>query len=237
MKIGNVLIILVLTAFLAASCSTGSKQVSLNTETDTASYFIGLSIGKSLKDQSHLEDFNSAAMKKAIDDIYSGKEIAYTDEQIQQFLNNFFMKQRTAMTQKNLEAGRKFLEDNKNKPDVKTTESGLQYKVVREGTGITPGPNDTVVCNYKGTLINGEEFDSSYKRGEPATFVVKNVIKGWQEALEMMKEGGKWELYIPTELAYGTNVRPGGKIEPNDALIFEIELIKVKKGPAEKAGK
>lgn len=234
MKIGNVLIILVLAAFLAASCSTGSKQVALNTETDTASYFIGISIGKSLKEQSHLESLNSAAIKKAIDDIYSGKEISYTDAQIQQFLNKFFMKQQSAQMQKNLEAGRKFLEENKDKPDVKTTESGLQYKILREGTGPTPGPNDTVVCNYKGTLINGEEFANSNKNGEPATFVVKNVIKGWQEALQMMKEGGKWELYVPTELAYGTNVRPGGQIEPNDALIFEIELLKVKKGPAGK---
>ena len=234
MKIRNVLIIMVITAFLVASCSTGSKQVSLKTETDTVSYFIGLSIGKSLKDQSHLEDFNSAAMKKAIDDIYSGKEIAYSDEKIQQFLNSFFMKQQAAIDQKNLEEGRKFLEENKSKPGVKTTESGLQYKILREGTGPTPGPNDTVVCNYKGTLINGEEFDSSDKRGEPATFVVKNVIKGWQEALEMMKEGGKWELYVPTELAYGTRVRQGGKIEANDALIFEVELLKVKKGPAGK---
>ena len=234
MKIGNVLTIMVLAAFLVASCSTGSKQVSLKTEMDTVSYFIGLSVGKSLKDQSHLEDFNSAAMKKAIDDIYSGKEIAYSDEKIQQFLNSFFMKQQAAIDQKNLEEGRKFLEENKSKPGVKTTESGLQYKVLREGTGPTPGPNDTVVCNYKGTLINGEEFDSSDKRGEPATFVVKNVIKGWQEALEMMKEGGKWELYVPTELAYGTRVRQGGKIEANDALIFEVELLKVKKGPAGK---
>ncbi len=231
MKIGNVLVVLVLSAFLVTSCSMGNKQVALNTEMDTVSYFVGLSIAKSLKDQSHLEGINSAAMKQAIDDIYSGKEIKYTDAQIQTFLNNFMMKQQTAMAQKNLDAGRKFLEENKSKPDVKTTESGLQYKVLREGTGPTPRLNDTVVCNYKGTLIDGTEFDSSDKHGGPATFVVGQVIKGWQEALLMMKEGAKWELYIPTELAYGTNVQQGGPIEPNDALIFQIELVKVKRGP------
>ena len=125
------------------------------------------------------------------------------------------------------ERGEKFLMENKAKEDVKTLPSGLQYKVIKEGTGKTPKLTDTVVTHYRGTLLDGTEFDSSYKRNEPAEFPVNRVIKGWTEALQLMKEGSKWMLYVPSKLAYGER-GAGGAIGPNEALIFEVELIKVK---------
>src|SRR5438270_10025397 len=137
------------------------------------------------------------------------------------------------MQQKQTEAGKKnaadaekFLADNKKKEGVKTTESGLQYKVLKEGNGAQPKSSDTVTVNYRGTLTDGTEFDSSYKRGQPATFPVSGVIKGWTEALQMMKAGSKYQLFIPASLAYGEQGRPG--IPPNATLIFEVELMDVK---------
>jgi FKBP-type peptidyl-prolyl cis-trans isomerase FklB len=127
----------------------------------------------------------------------------------------------------NAEAGEAFLNENKTKEGVKTTESGLQYKVITEGTGATPTETDTVVTHYTGTLINGEVFDSSYKRNNPATFPVNGVIPGWTEALQMMKVGSKWKLFIPSELAYGEQ-GAGANIGPNEVLIFDIELLEIK---------
>ena len=124
--------------------------------------------------------------------------------------------------------GEEFLKENATKEGVKTLPSGLQYKVVKEGEGKSPKATDTVSVHYKGTLINGTEFDSSYKRNEPAEFPVNRVIPGWTEALQLMKEGSKWMLYIPAKLAYGERGTPGGPIGPNETLIFEVELLKVK---------
>jgi FKBP-type peptidyl-prolyl cis-trans isomerase FklB len=130
------------------------------------------------------------------------------------------------MAEKNLSEGKAFLEENKKKEGVKTLSSGLQYKVLAEGFGKTPKAADNVTVNYKGTLINGAEFDNSYKRGQPATFKVNGVIKGWTEALQLMNEGSKWQLFIPPELGYGD--RGAGPVPPNSTLIFEVELISVK---------
>lgn len=126
-----------------------------------------------------------------------------------------------------MQKGEEFLKENAAKEGVKTLPSGLQYKVLKEGDGKSPKATDTVVVHYKGTLINGKEFDSSYKRGEPAEFPVNRVIKGWTEALQLMKEGSKWMLYIPSNLAYGER-GAGADIGPNETLIFEVELLKVK---------
>ncbi len=128
---------------------------------------------------------------------------------------------------KNLEAGQAFLEANKKKEGVVTLPSGLQYKIITEGKGKQPKSTDTVVAHYRGTLTNGTEFDSSYKRNEPATFPVAGVIKGWQEVLPLMKEGAKWQVYIPAELAYGPR-GAGDVIGPNEVLVFDIELLSVK---------
>jgi FKBP-type peptidyl-prolyl cis-trans isomerase len=133
--------------------------------------------------------------------------------------------------EKNAKEGEKFLADNKAKPGVKTTASGLQYVVEKEGSGTPPKETDTVVVNYRGTLIDGTEFDSSYKRGEPATFPVNRVIKGWTEALQLMKPGAKYKLFIPANLAYGAG-GAGGDIGPNSTLIFDVELLSAKPGEA-----
>jgi FKBP-type peptidyl-prolyl cis-trans isomerase FklB len=146
-------------------------------------------------------------------------------------------KQQAAMqeaTQKNAAVGQKFLAENKTKPGVKTTASGLQYKVLKEGSGPSPKETDTVVTNYRGTLINGTEFDSSYKRNEPVTFPVSGVIKGWTEALQLMKKGAKYQLFVPADLAYGAR-GAGQDIGPNETLIFEVELLDIKPAPSASA--
>ncbi len=214
--------------FLIASCGgQQSSEVSLKTELDSASYVIGLSLGKSLKEANHIDEIELDIVKKGIEAVYSDEELLFSDQEINSFLTTYFTKQRDLHSQGNLQEGIDFLAENKEKEGVQVTESGLQYKVIEEGTGATPALEDTVRCHYRGTLINGEVFESSYEQGEPAKFPVNGVIQGWQEALQMMKEGAVWELYLPTELGYGKRVRPGGPIEPNMALIFEIELLEI----------
>jgi FKBP-type peptidyl-prolyl cis-trans isomerase FkpA len=133
----------------------------------------------------------------------------------------------SVMAESPLEKGQKFLAKNRNEDGVKTTASGLQYKVLKEGSGKHPSASDTVVCHYRGTLLDGTEFDSSYKRGEPAEFPLNRVIPGWTEGVQLMKEGSKYRFFIPSDLAYGEN-GAGGLIGPNETLIFEVELIKIK---------
>ena len=137
------------------------------------------------------------------------------------------MAERGAQGEKAKQAGEKFLAENKTKPGVKTLDDGIQYKIIKEGTGKKPTAESSVVAHYRGTLIDGTEFDSSYKRGEPATFPLNGVIKGWQEVLPMMADGSEWQVYIPSELAYGSR-GAGANIGPNETLIFDIELIDVK---------
>lgn len=133
----------------------------------------------------------------------------------------------SVMAETPLEKGEKYLAENKSKEGVKTTDSGLQYKVLKEGTGKNPGATDTVVCHYKGTTLDGKEFDSSYKRGEPAEFPLNRVIPGWTEGVQLMKEGAKYQFFIPSKLAYGPR-GAGSDIGPDETLIFEVELIKIK---------
>ncbi len=164
-----------------------------------------------------------------IKDAIAGKP-QLTPDQIKETMTAFekdMEQKQKAAADKNASEGTKFLEENKKKEGVKTTASGLQYKVVKEGTGAQPKANDTVTVNYRGTLINGTEFDSSYKRGEPATFPVNGVIKGWTEALQLMKAGSKYQLFIPPNLAYGERA-VGPDISPNSTLIFDVELMDVK---------
>lgn len=211
------------------SLSACAKDVELTTDQQKLGYTIGHRIGQNLKRQDM--DVDTDAVSQAIKDVLSGAEAKLSQEDMQATLLAYQKKKaedRKAQADKNLEAGKAFLEANKKKADVKITKSGLQYKVIKAGKGKSPKPTDTVTVNYRGTLINGQEFDSSYKRGKPATFPVKGVIKGWQEALTMMKPGAKWHVAIPSELAYGPR-GAGPTILPNSALIFEIELLEVKK--------
>ena len=157
----------------------------------------------------------------------SQEEIRATISELQKRVTAERQKELKEKGAKNLEESKKFLAENQKKEGIKTLPSGLQYKVLTEGTGKTPKETDNVTVNYKGTLIDGTEFDSSYKKGQPATFQVNGVIKGWTEALQLMKEGSKWQLFIPPELAYGER-GAGPTILPNSTLIFEVELLTVK---------
>ena len=202
------------------------SKVKVDSEMEKASYAVGYQIGQNMKHRS--VEVDPMVMARAVDDVLKGKEPVLDDKarsEAMQYLQKAAMESQKKAAEKNTEEGKKFLEANKKKEGVKVTESGLQYKVVKEGTGAKPKDTDTVEVHYKGTLTNGEKFDSSYDRKRPAQFPVKGVIKGWTEALQLMKEGGKWELYIPSELAYGSSGRPG--IPANSVLVFEVELLKV----------
>jgi FKBP-type peptidyl-prolyl cis-trans isomerase FklB len=199
---------------------------------DKVSYSIGLDIGTNLK-RNKIE-LSTDALNAGLKDGLSGTKPLMTEDEMQQVMMQFQkdMQEKTKVArdeaaQKNKTEGEKFLAENKDKPDVKTTASGLQYKMVKDGSGTPPKPTDTVEVNYRGTLIDGTEFDSSYKRGQPATFPVNQVIKGWTEALQLMKPGSKYELYIPSNLAYAER-GAGGEIGPNATLKFEVELLSVK---------
>jgi FKBP-type peptidyl-prolyl cis-trans isomerase FklB len=222
-------------AILICSVALAEDKPALKDAKDKVSYSIGLDIGTTLKKQKI--DINPDALSAGVRDAVTGAKPQMTDDQIKETMSTFSKdlseKQATASREaatKNAAASEKFLADNKTKPGVKTTASGLQYKVLKEGSGPSPKETDTVVTNYRGTLIDGTEFDSSYKRNEPATFQVNRVIKGWTEALQLMKKGAKYQLFIPANLAYGPQ-GAGAEIGPNAALIFEVELVDIKPSP------
>jgi len=227
MKIRHFLLTIVALAIIASSC--GQKvpnNLKLKNEIDTISYALGVDFGNNIKN-AKFEEINYEAFIKGIDDVYKDKETIIKSDTARTIINNYLMEMRKKAFQKNLEDGQKFLEENKKREGVITTESGLQYEVITEGTGKTPAETSIIRAHYSGTLIDGTPFESSYGK-EPIEFPLNGVIRGWTEGLQLMKEGGKIKLYIPTDLGYGMNVRPGGKIEPNMALIFEVELIEVK---------
>lgn len=211
-------------AFLASSFAQDQSAAQLKDSKDKASYAIGLNIGRNFKKQN--VDLNPDALVIGLKDALSGKKPALSETEERDAMNNLqkeAMEKQKAMADKNAAEGKKFLEENKKKDGVKTTASGLQYKVMKEGTGAQPKAVDTVTVDYKGTLIDGTEFDSSYKRGQPATFPLNGVIKGWTEGLQLMKTGGKYQFFIPADLAYGQR-QMGPDIPPNSTLIFEVEL-------------
>ncbi len=193
---------------------------------------IGTQVGGGLKKQSVQVDWNLTS--EGLKDAMSGGKTRLTQEEAKAVLDEVqseVRKQQQAKAQQaaatNKAEGEKFLAANKAKEGVITLPSGLQYKILKAGTGPKPSLSDQVVCNYRGTLINGTEFDSSYKRGQPATFGVGQVIKGWTEALQLMPVGSKWQLFIPSSLAYGERPDPRSGIEPNATLIFEVELLSI----------
>ena len=217
---------------LVASIGFAQEKPQLKDQKDKVSYSIGLDIGNTFKKQNM--DVNADILSAGLKDALTGSKPLLTDEQVKETMTAFSKemtdKQAAASkdaADKNAAAGEKFLAENKKKDGVKTTASGLQYKVLKEGSGASPKETDTVVTNYRGTLLDGTEFDSSYKRGEPASFPVNRVIKGWTEALQMMKPGSKYQLFIPASLAYGER-GAGQNIGPNSTLIFEVELMSVK---------
>jgi len=227
----NARILTILIVLLMACQLQAGEKTSLKTDKEKASYAIGMDIGSNLKKQSI--EIDPDVLAQGLKDSYSGGKTLLTEQESRDALTALqkerFEKQqeeRKVLGEKNLKEGKEFLTKNKKKKGIKTLESGLQYRVIKEGTGKTPKADDKVSVNYKGTLINGTEFDSSYKRGKPATFPVNGVIKGWTEALQLMKEGAKWELFVPSDLAYGER-GAGNNIGPNAVLIFEVELLSI----------
>lgn len=199
----------------------------INSTLDSVSYSLGISIGKNLKSQG-LDSINTELLGKAFSDVFSNGPLLITAEKAQTILQEYFGGLQKVKLEKNAKEGQKFLEENKKKPGVITLPSGLQYTVITEGNGPIPKETDKVTTHYHGTLIDGTVFDSSVQRGQPATFPVNGVIKGWVEALQLMKVGSKWKLFVPADLAYGER-GAGENIGPNTALIFEVELISIDK--------
>ena len=204
----------------------------LKSDKEKLSYSIGMDIGEKLKQQSI--DVDTEMLARGLKDRYGGGKTLLTEDEARKTIADFQQALRAKqaetmkkLAEKNKVDGEKFLAENAKKEGVKTLPSGLQYKEITHGTGKSPKTTDTVTTHYRGTLIDGTEFDSSYKRGEPASFPVSGVIAGWTEALQLMKEGSKWQLFVPPSLAYGER-GAGRDIGPNATLLFEVELISVK---------
>ncbi len=233
-------------ALVASSVPMGSQQPSPTakasaeepaapkTEKDKVSYGIGVAMGRQLKSQGI--DFDLDFVERGLKDVASGQKLLMTEEDLKTTMTAFQTEMakkqeeaRKKAAEDNKKAGEAFLAQNKTKEGVVTLPSGLQYKILKAGDGKKPTLDDTVVCQYRGTLIDGTEFDSSYKRNQPATFPVKGVIKGWIEALQLMPVGSKWQLFIPPELAYGE--RAPAAIGPDATLIFEVELVSIQGKP------
>jgi FKBP-type peptidyl-prolyl cis-trans isomerase FklB len=206
---------------------TGTTQAALKTSADSLNYAIGMSLAKFYQQQG-IKSINTAVVVRAINDVMKGGKSILTEEQCNMSISNYLQQLKSEKAAGNRKAGEEFLAANKTKPGVVTTASGLQYLILKEGTGPKPVATDKVRCHYHGTLIDGTVFDSSVDRGQPAEFPVNGVIPGWVEALQLMPVGSKWKLFLPSGLAYGDN-QMGGKIAPGSTLIFEVELLDIVK--------
>ncbi len=217
---------------LLAALASAQESPSLKTEKDKLNYGLGVGVARNFLRQGVVVD--PELVIAGMRDTLSGKKLLMTEEELQTIMSAFqkdLVQKQTeaakAQAEKNKKEGEPFLAENGKKQGVVTLPSGLQYKVLKEGDGKKPTIEDTVVCNYRGTLIDGTEFDSSYKRNQPATFALKSVIKGWSEALQLMPAGSKWQLFVPSSLAYG-EASAGPQIGANATLVFEVELLAVK---------
>ena len=226
----RMILALVLSIFFIVALAYGEDT--LKDKVDRVSYALGLDIGSDLNQQSI--EVNTDILMKGIKDALSGGKRLLSDDEIRETMATFTKElvekeaeDRRKLVDRNKKDGMAFLAENKKKEGVKTLASGLQYKAISEGNGKSPKATDTVTVNYRGTLINGYEFDSSYRRGVPSTLLVNGAISGWTEALQLMKVGAKWQLFIPSNLAYGEE-GTGNIIGPNASLIFEVELISIK---------
>ena len=224
--------------FLLASQVSAQESQKLKSEKEKISYIIGMDLGNNFKKQS--VDIDPDSLARGIKDALSGAKPQLSDQEAREVMTSFEKEMRVkqeeirkTVGEKNKIEGEKFLAENKSKEGVQTLPSGLQYKVITPGKGKKPQLTDTVTANYRGTLIDGTEFDSSYRRGQPASFPVNGVIRGWTEALQLMGEGAKWQLFIPPTLAYGDR-GAGQAIGPNAVLIFDVELVSIQEKKEEK---
>jgi FKBP-type peptidyl-prolyl cis-trans isomerase len=248
--VGLIAMLLVSGWALAQAPGTGSKPetlkaapipvADLKTDKQKFSYGLGFQIASGVRENGIASELDIGAVLSGVADAMSGNKLAFDEADLKQVMERYGKEivqrqkdKNKSVGEKNKKDGEAFLAANKSKEGVKTLASGLQYKVLKSGNGATPGPTDMVLAHYHGTLIDGTVFDSSVKRGEPAEFPVNRVIKGWTEALQLMKVGDKWQLFVPAALAYGDESR-GEKIGPNSVLIFEVELKDVKKQPSAK---
>jgi FKBP-type peptidyl-prolyl cis-trans isomerase len=199
----------------------------LKTLDDSASYAVGINVADFYK-QFGITKLNTTCVSKSINEILGGKKVLFDEPAVNTVMNVYITDVQMEKSKPAILAGEKFLAQNKLRPEVKTTASGLQYEVVTEGTGQSPLATDSVTCNYKGTLIDGTEFDNSYKRGSPITFALKKVIAGWTEGLQLMKPGAKYKFYVPYQLGYGV-FDHGASIPGGSALLFEVDLLDVRK--------
>ena len=219
---------LMITTITFLSCNGQKKgsDIKLTNAIDSVSYGIGVSIGQNLG-RDGLENVNLDIMMKAMRAAINKDSLMMTMQQCQGTIQDYITAIKKKKGEEALVKEKAFMDENAKKPGVKTLASGMQYIVMKEGTGAKPTTADTVVCHYHGTLLDGKVFDSSVERGQPATFPVSGVIPGWTEALQLMSVGSKWKLFIPSKLAYGER-GAGGSIGPNSTLIFEVELLSIK---------
>lgn len=234
MKIKNLFLTLAVGAMTVScgdSASFKTTSAKLSTATDSASFYIGYLYGTGLQ-RTGIQDPNMAALVAGMNSALQKKEMKEDPQQMEMFLNQYIQELMTKKAEENLKKGEEFLKANLKKEGVDTISDGIQYKVIKTGEGEKPTATDVVKVHYVGTLLNGEEFDSSIKRGEPAEFQLNRVIPGWTKALQQMPVGSKWIIYIPADQAYGQ--RGGGPIGPNETLTFEVELLEIVKPEAEK---
>lgn len=242
MKIIKLLAVVFLITMVSSCNSQGVGKKTLKTEIDSVSYAIGMDVARNVK--TSVSEMDTDLFMQGFQNALDSTDLLIEQDKVQECLRNYFTKKQNAQREKqqaealakaekefgdNKLAGEKFLEENKTKPGVKTTESGLQYIVEKQGTGEKPSATSKVKVHYKGTLIDGTVFDSSIDRGKPAEFGVNQVIKGWTEGLQLMPVGSKYKFFIPQELAYGAFPRKGGPIKPFSTLIFEVELLDIVK--------
>jgi FKBP-type peptidyl-prolyl cis-trans isomerase FklB len=206
---------------------TAAPQPALKTSLDSLSYALGLSLAEFYKQQG-IKTVNTTLVSRAINDAMKGGKALLNEEQMNECITGYLQKVKSEKSSVARKAGETFLASNKTKSGVVTLPSGMQYLIIKQGTGPIPTANDTVRCHYTGTLIDGTVFDSSVERGEPAEFPVNGVIRGWVEALQLMPVGSKWKLFIPSELAYGDN-QAGPTIAPGSTLVFDVELLEIVK--------
>ena len=234
LRLFAVMITLLFLAGCAPEEASSAPEVKLDNAKNRISYTIGVNIGQDFKSQKM--DVDPDVLLMGLKDTLAGKELQLTEDEMVQEIQTFqkemqekMMAEMEALAAQNKTAGEAFLAENSQQDGVVVTESGLQYKILEAGEGDAPGPADVATVHYRGTLIDGTQFDSSYDRDQPATFPVGGVIAGWTEALQLMKPGAKWQLFIPAELAYGER-GAGQDIGPNATLLFDVELISVEKG-------
>jgi len=212
--------------FSACSDQSGpGREVNLNEEIDSVSYSLGVNIGKNIRAQG-VDELNVDALANAMSDVFNDDSLKIDEMSCNMIIQNYFENLQSSRADKSREEGIAFLEENKMKENIKTTDSGLQYEVLQEGNGEIPQEDDTVTVHYEGKTLDGKVFDSSIERGEPVSFPVTGVIQGWQEALQMMPVGSKWRIYVPSDLAYGER-GAGRDIGPNETLIFDVELLSI----------